>query len=180
MAKKRNNRPRQAGNACTVVCTFHGHPCSIAVYEDDKAALRAYREDIEIHKDVASKQAGNALEAHEEYQEKSRVKTSCSGLPRCEFSDGYAVAVVRGPMFTTMKATMPFIAVNYDDGRLNVVGFEDTAKAYEIYDRIRKSHDDREVQEMHEDSYKAFSTDEISVAVGIADVVARGDECQLV
>jgi len=177
---KKVKEPVHAGNACSVVCAFQGVPCSIDVYENEKQAIKAYHRRVDIHAEIKRRELGRDENMREEWNDRSRVKTSCSGLPHCVFDDGYGIAVVRGPMYTTMKATMPFVAVNYDDGRLNVVGFEDTAKAYETYDTILKSHDGSDIQEMEDGAYKAFSTDEISVAVGIADVVARGDECRLV
>lgn len=178
---KSKREPVQTGNVCTVVCTFRGVPCSINVYENDKEAVKAYNKAVSIHWDVLKQQQGYGGEMKEAFHDKRRVKTSCSGLPHCLFeSDGYGIAVVRGPIYTVMPKKMPYIAVNYDDGRLQVVGFENYPEACGVYDRIKDSHKDDGIQEMREDTYHAFSTDEISVAIGLANVVPEGGECRLV
>lgn len=179
MSKK---EPVQTGNVCSVVCAFRGVPCSIDVYENEKQAIKAYHRRVDIHAEIKRRELGRDENMREEWNDRSRVKTSCSGLPHCVFEDGYGIAVVRGPIYATMPKEMPFVAVNYDDGRLRVVGFENYPEALGIYDRIRESHreNNEELQEMHEDAYKAFSTDEISVAVGVADVVPKGGRCELV
>lgn len=179
---KKVKEPVQTGNVCSVVCTFRGVPCSIDVYENEKQAIKAYHRRVDIHAEIKRRELGRDEDMKEEWNDRSRVKTSCSGLPHCAFDGGFCVAVVRGPIYAMMPKEMPFVAVNYDDGRLRVVGFENYPEALGIYDRIMESHKENndEIQEMHEDTYKAFSTDEISVAVGVADVVPKGGRCELV
>jgi len=173
----------QVGNVCTVVCTFHGVPCAVSVYPNERDALKAYKSQIEIHDEVAEKQAGHKVDRKESMGDKSRAKTSCSGLPNCVFDDGYGVAVVRGPRYDVMKKRdkIPYVAVLWECGDLNVTCFEDAKQAEESYKEIKEYHkNDLDMYETYYPEGKSFSTDEISAAVGAAVMVGKGEPCQIV
>ena len=174
----------QVENVCTVVCTFHGVPCAVSVYPNDRDALKAYKSAVEVHDGVAEKQAGHKVDRKEFMGDKSRVKTSCSGLPRCVFEDGYGIAVVRGPRYAVKKKEpdqVPYVAVLWEYGDLNVTYFEDSKQADEAYKEIKEYHkDDLNMYETNYPEGKSFSTDEISAAVGTAVMVRKGESCQIV
>lgn len=173
----------QLDNKTCVVVGFNGVPCGIDVYPDDKSAIKRFTELVVIHTDVAKQQNGKEpVVEHLDIEKGRRVKTSRSGLPACRFDDGFSVTVVRGPIFG--KKTLPeieYIAV-CSSGNLAVVGFEDKAQARNKFKEIRKSYEG-ETSLMDDppdkDGHCAFSTDEVSVAYGVADIVRKGEACHL-
>ena len=189
----KTSSPRQTGNLVSVIGTFHGIPVSVETYQDEKQALRAYETAKKIHQEVKGQETNSSVRVEETLEDKVRgCKTSCSGLPRCKFKpesgtgDGYALAVVRGPTYATYASApspepcLAYIAVNRD-GRLDVTGFRDPVQMKKVYDQIRDSHkDDSSFQEDDPtDDYQAFSTEDISVAWGIMDIVPKGGKCVL-
>ena len=191
-AKKasRGQKPVQTGNLVSVVGTFFGVPVSVETYQDEKQALRAYEAAKKIHKTVREQENGSKVEVEETVEDKAKgCKTSCSGLPRCRFlsgtgtEDGYRLAVVRGPTYTSVPSPEPclaYIAVNRN-GMLDVTGFRDPVQMKDIYDQIRESHkDDYSFEEDDTaDAYGSFSTEDISVAWGIMDIVPKNGKCTL-
>lgn len=183
--KTKAKLPKQVGNACHVILSFGGVPCAIDTYPDERMALKRYERLKEIEVEV-SRQGNGGLDisVEEEWNDKSRIKTSCSGLPRCRIvNTQLSLAVVRGPVYEFYRTPdeIPFVAVNYDDGSLKVVAFDDKAEARKTYDTIRKGHES-EMEESTDsvNGVTGFSTDDISVAVGLAYVLHKGESCQLV
>lgn len=188
--KKTQSSPRQTGNLVSVIGTFYGVPVSVQSYQNEKQALAAYEAAKKIHQKVVEEQTSSLVKIDETFTEKTKgCKTSCSGLPRCKFrpesgtEDPFALAVVRGPTYASVPSPEPclaYIAVNRD-GRLDVTGFRDPVQMKDIYNQIRNSHkDDSSFQEDDPaDDYQAFSTEDISVAWGIMDIVPKGGKCVL-
>ena len=173
----------QEGHDTCVVASFHGVPCSVDVYHNDNDAIRRFNELVAIHTDVSRRQNGREpVVEHLEIEKGRRVKTSRSGLPACRFDDGFSVTAVRGPVYGSgTPAGMEYVAT-CANGSLSVVCFEDKAMARKKFKEIRDSYDDDPslmADNPDKDGHSAFSTDEISIAFGTADIVRKGEICQL-
>lgn len=169
---KKKTKLIQLDNHTTVVTTFHGVPCAIEIYSNDKEALKAYEYAKDIHAEVAKQTLGRKAEIRESFTEKSRVKTSCSGLPRCVFEDHVGFAVVRGPVLALPRSVLSYVAT-LQDGSLEVTGYTDPCQAQKVYKEIRDAHaDNASFQESDLGFTKNFSTDDhFGAEVGIMDIV---------
>lgn len=183
----RGQKPVQTGNLVSVVGTFGKVPCSIAAYQTEKQALKAYEEAKRVHCETKSRETGSEVKAVETVEDKVRgCKTSRSGLPSCWFKpesgepDLFGLAVVRGPVYASPPTEISYVAI-LRNGILNVVGFADASQAIETYGKIRESYNDDYAfeEDPPEEEYAAFNTEDISVARGIAAVVPKGGRCTL-
>ena len=185
MGTRKTKEPKQVGNACHVIVSFGGVPCAIDTYPDERMALKRYERLKEIEVEV-SRQGNGGLDVsvEEEWNDKSRVKTSCSGLPRCRIvNTQLSLSVVRGPVYEFHRTPdeIPFVAVMYHSGTLKVVAFDEKSEAKKTYEALRKEHEG-DIEESTDEINKVtgFSNDDISVAVGVAELLHKGESCQLV
>lgn len=82
---------------------------------------------------------------------------------------------------TRLPSALEYIAV-CASGSLSVVCFEDKALARRTFDKIRKSYESEcslTEDAPDENGHAAFSTEDVSVAYGVADIVRKGETCLL-
>jgi len=175
----KSKEPVQTGNVTYVVTSFNGVPCAVEAYKTERQALKRYENLKSIIREVAARQTGlpvSEITVIEAVREKSRIKTSRSGLPECVFANSNeTLAVVRGPIYGEPRSVLPYVAVS-ENGALDVVCFEGAEEAQNAYQKIRDSHAGAasfEETDTHTFT-KTCSTEDISVAVGIADVIPKG------
>ena len=175
----KTGEPVQVCNMVSVVGTYCGQPVSVESFPDEKSAMRRYKRLKAIHAETAAQAAGKEVECTESTEPRSRVKTSRSGLPRCVFDGGFGITVVRGPAYAVPPAELGFLAVNRD-GRLEVTCFSKQWMAQSVFDEVKGSYNPAEIESTDSgDDYRDFSSDEVSVAVGIAPLVEKEDQCRI-